>query len=703
MMSQPRGQEPPRRPEEPTTMSTSENPFFAPSDRPYQLPPFDRITDQHYLPGFERGFSEQREEIAAIADDPDPPTFDNTLVALERSGRLLERVRSAFSTIAAADTNPTIQGIEREVAPKLAAQRDAIYLNPRLYQRVRSLYEARESLDLDPESRWLLERYHTEFVRAGARLSAPEQDRLRELNQELSSLITEFQSRLLADTNDLAVEVDDPALLAGLSGDAVAAAAQAGRERGGDAHVLSLILPTAQPALAWLHDRALRERVHTASSSRGARGNDHDTRELVRTIVGRRAERAALLGYPSHAAYQIEDRTARTVEAVGDMLARLAPAAVTNAEAEAADLRKVILDDGESFELRAWDWAYYAERVRQQRYDIDTAALRPYFELERALRDGVFFAAGQLYGLRFVERPDLPAYHPQARVFEVFEAGDAPLGLFIADFYTRDSKRGGAWQSTLVEQSHLLGTRPVAVVNLNLNRPAAGEPALLTVDEVKTMFHEFGHALHSLFSDVRYPRFAGTSVPRDFVEYPSQVNEMWMLWPEVLANYARHHRTGEPLPAGQVQRLQEARKFNAGSGTTEYLAAALLDLAWHRLPAGAVDRVDDVLRFEADALAAAGVGLPAVPPRYRTTYFAHIFSTDSYSAGYYSYIWSEVLDADTVEWFEENGGLRRENGDRFRRTLLSRGGSVDSMEAFREFRGRDPRIEPLLARRGLMA
>jgi peptidyl-dipeptidase Dcp len=683
-------------------MATNENPFFTPSDLPYQLPPFDQITVEHYRPAFARGMAEQREQVEAIAANPQPPTFENTLVALERSGGVLERVAAVFYSAAATDTNPEIQQIEQELAPQLAAHRDAIYLDRRLYQRVRALHEVRDERDLDPESRWLLERYHTDFVRAGAQLSDADQQRLRELNQELSSLTTSFQKNLLADTNELAVEVDDAAQLAGLSQDAVAAAAEAARERGRDGgYLLSLILPTDQPALATLRDRGLRERIHTAAISRGARGNEHDNTAVVRALVALRAERAALLGYEHHAAYQIADGTAGSAAAVADLLARLAPAAVANAESEAASLQKSIDAAGESFSLQPWDWAYYTERVRQQRYHLDTAVLRPYFELERVLHDGVFFAAGGLYGIRFVERHDLSMHHPQVRTFEVFEPDGTGLGLFLADFYTRDSKRGGAWMSSFVAQSALRGTRPVVMVNLNLSRPPAGEPTLLTLDEVKTLFHEFGHALHGLLSDVRYPRFAGTRVPRDFVEYPSQVNEMWMLWPEVLANYARHHRTGEPLPLELAERLDATRTFNEVFATTEYLAASLLDLAWHRLSVDEATAVTDVERFEAEALAAAGMAVPAVPPRYRTTYFAHVFSTIAYSAGYYSYIWSEVLDADTVEWFKENGGLTRENGDWFRREVLSRGGSIDSMAAFRAFRGRDARIEPLLARRGL--
>jgi peptidyl-dipeptidase Dcp len=690
-------------------MLPADNPFFAPSDLPYQVPPFDRIAEEHYLPAFTAGMAEQRAEVEAIASSDEEPTFDNTLVALERSGRLLQRVSLVFFNLTGADTNPRLQEIETEVAPRLAAHSDAVFLDKRLYARVKALYDARASLDIDAESAWLLERYHTEFVRAGAQLSDADAERLRAYNAELATLCTSFGNKLLADTNDLAVIVTDPAQLAGLSADAIAAAAEGGRSRGQEgAYALSLILPTAQPPLAALRDRALRERIYRASISRGARGNDNDTTDLVRRIVRLRAERARLLGYPHHAAYQIEDNTARTAEAAGSMLAKLAPAAVANAAAEAADLQAIVDADaangGQSFTVEPWDWAYYTERVRKQRYDIDEASLRPYFELERVLVDGVFYAAGKLYGLSFTERHDLPVYHPEVRVFEVFDADGSPLGLFYADFYTREAKRGGAWMNSLVTQSHLFGTKPVVVNNHNINRPPAGEPTLLTLDEVRTLFHEFGHALHGLFSDVRYPKFTGTRVPRDFVEYPSQVNEVWMLWPQVLANYASHYRTGEPLPQEIVDRLQAAAQFNEGFATTEYLAASLLDLAWHTLTVedlAAPGLLDDVQAFEADALAKAGVAVATVPPRYRTTYFAHIFTGSSYSAGYYSYIWSEVLDADTVEWFKESGGLRRENGDHFRRTLLSRGGTADAMSFFRAFRGRDPQIESLLARRGL--
>jgi peptidyl-dipeptidase Dcp len=676
------------------------NPFCVPSELPHRLPPFDRIHEDHYRPAFEQGMAEQRAEVAAINADDAEPTFENTVEALERSGALLGRVASVFFNLTSSDSTETLRELETELAPQLAAHRDAIYLDRALFQRVATLYARREALGSDPEQTRLLERYHTDFVRAGAALDADAQSRLRELNAELSTLTTTFSNRLLAEMNDLAVHVEDRSALAGLSEDAIAAAREAARSRDLDGYLISIVLPTGQPALASLSDRAMRERLFRASVGRGLRGNDHDTRDLLTRMATVRAERAALLGYSDHASYVVEDQTAGSVDAVSQMLGRLAPAAVENARAEAEELERALKADGVEGPLQPWDWAFYAERVRQQRFDIDAAALRPYFELERVLRDGVFFAAEQLYGVTFTERDDLPTYHPDVRVFEVFDADGAALGLFLADWYARDSKQGGAWMSNFVDQSGLLDLPPVVTVNLNVPRPPAGEPTLMTIDEVRTAFHEFGHALHGLFSDVTYPRFSGTTVPRDFVEFPSQVNEMWAWWPEVLANYAVHHVTGERLAPEVVQRLEAARSYGEGFATTEYLAAALLDQEWHRLTPGATVPAEEAEAFEQAALERHGLALAAVPPRYRSAYFAHIFA-GGYSAGYYSYIWSEVLDADTVEWFKENGGLRRENGDTFRRLLLSRGGAVDPMEAFEAVRGRPPRVEPLLARRGL--
>lgn len=677
-------------------MISQDNPFAAPSELPYALPPFDRIADEHFLPAFEAGLAEHAAEIEEIANSAEPPTFENTIVALEKSGRLLSRVSSVFFNLAGSNANDEIQRVQAEMAPRLAAHADAINLNPALFARINSLFERKDELGLDTESLRLLERHHTDVRRAGAGLHEADQKRLRELNEQLSTLSTRFQQNLLKDTNELAVVVDDVAELAGLGEDEIATAAETAGEEG--KYVLKLTLPTAQAALASLEDRALRERIFTASVSRGNRGNESDNNGVVAELVRLRAERAAVLGFPDHASYVIEDETAKTAQAAVGLLERLAPVAVANAKAEAEELQRYLEADIPGAVLRPWDWAFYAERVRKDRFEVDTAALRPYFELNRVLTDGVFFAASKLYGLSFTEREDLPKYHPEVRIFEVFDADGSELGLFLLDYYARDSKRGGAWMNNFVDQTKLLGTKTVVVNVLNVAKPPAGEPTLLTFDEVVTAFHEFGHALHSLLSDVEYPMFSGTNVPRDFVEYPSQVNEMWMLWPEVLANYAKHHVTGEPLPQEQIDKLLASQQYGEGFSTTEYLAASLLDQAWHAL--GTEDNVDDVQRFEAEALTKAGVALEAVPPRYRTTYFAHIFS-GGYSAGYYSYIWSEVLDADTVQWFRENGGLSRENGDHFRRELLGRGGSVDPMAAFRAFRGRDPEIEPLLKRRGL--
>lgn len=682
----------------------ADNPFAAPSSLPYGLPDFAAIREEHHRPALLAGMAEQRAEVEAIAASTDAPTVENTLDALERSGRLLHRAAIVFFNQSSADSTPALEALEEEVAPLLAAHSDAIYLDRRLFARLEALRAAAEAGDLElaPDTAWLLHRQHTQFVRAGVRLDDAAQARLRELNAEITRLETVFGRQLLAETNDSAVLVTDEAELAGLPEDARAAAAEAAARRGHEgAWLIDLILPTQQPALAQLTDRALRERLHTASVRRGGRGGANDTRATLLSLVRLRAERARLLGYPHHAAYIAEDATAKTPEAVADILARLAPAAVANARAEAADLEEALRRDVPGATLEAWDWAYYAEQVRKERRSLDDSSLRPYLELDRVLHDGVFRAAGELYGLTFTERADLVGYHPDVRVFEVTDADGSGLGLFLGDYWTRDSKRGGAWMNNLVDQSTLLGEAPVVVNNLNIPKPPAGQPTLLTWDEVITLFHEFGHALHGLFSAVRYPSQSGTDVPRDFVEYPSQVNEMWAWEPSVLRAYAVHHVTGEPMPQEWVDTLIAARQDGEGFATTEYLAAALLDQAWYRLaPEDVPTDVAEVEAFEAAALEAAGIAFAPVPPRYRTTYFNHVFG-GGYSAGYYSYIWSEVLDADTVTWFEENGGLRRENGDAFRARLLSRGGSVDPMQAFRDLRGRDPEIAPLLARRGL--
>lgn len=677
-------------------MADTANPFFSPSTLPYQLPPFADIRDEHYRPAFERGFEEQLAEVEAITASPDAPTFENTFLPLERSGGVLQRVAEVFFNKSSSDSTDFTNELEEEMAPRLAAHRDALLLNPDLYARIVAVHDQLDALGLDPESRYLVERYHTEFTLAGAGLDDADKERLREYNQRLSTLTTRFEKNLLADTNELAVVLDSRDELDGLGEGEISAAAEAARERGLDGkYVVSLVLPTGHPWLASLTRRDVRERIMTASRSRGIRGGEHDNRTLVLEITRLRAERARLLGFETHAAFVTADETARTPQAVADMLERLAPPAARNARVEQADLERR-LPQGDT--VRSWDWAHLTEQVRREKYDVDFAGMRPYFEAERVLRDGVFYAATRLYGITFEERPDLIAYHPEARVFEVRNEDGSELGLYILDLYTRDSKRGGAWMNPLIAQSELLGTPTVVVNNLNVPKPAAGEPTLLTYDETNTLFHEFGHALHGLFARVTYPKFAGTNVFRDFVEFPSQVNEMWMLWPEIVQNYAVHHVTGERMPQELVDRLHASESFNEGFATSEYLAATLLDQAWHAITAD--DTVDDVAEFEANALAAVGLDNPAVPPRYASTYFAHTFS-GGYDAGYYSYIWSEVLDADTVEWFRENGGLTRENGDRFRSRLLGVGGSKDPLEAYRDFRGRNAVIEPLLERRGL--
>jgi peptidyl-dipeptidase Dcp len=682
--------------EAPGTPLPDTNPFSVRSSLPYELPPFADIRDEHYRPAFEAGMAEQLAEIAKITTQDAAPSFDNTLLPLERSGQLLDRVATVFFNKSSADSSDFSNDFEEEIAPILAAHSDAITLDAALYSRIKTIYAQQETLGLDPESRYLVERYYTEFTLAGAGLDEGEKVRLREYNQQLSTLTTRFEKNLLADTNELAVVIDSAEELDGLEAGEISAASEAAKERGLDGkYLITLVLPTGHPYLASLSDRAVRERIMTASRSRGQRGGEHDNRQLVLDITRLRAERARLLGFASHAAYVTADETARTPEAVASMLGRLAPIAARNARAEQDELR---VQAGNSFEPTSWDWAYYTEKVRQEKYDVDTAAMRSYFEAERVLQDGVFFAAGSLYGVSFTERPELITYHPDARVFEVKNDDGSPVGLYVLDLYTRDSKRGGAWMNPLVSQSSLLDSPAVVVNNLNVPKPATGEPTLLSYDEVNTFFHEFGHALHGLFARVTYPKFAGTNVYRDFVEFPSQVNEMWMMWPEVLANYSVHYRTGEPMPQALVEKVTASSAFNEGFKTSEYLGAALLDQAWHSITVETV--VTDVAAFEADALASVGLDNPAVPPRYSSSYFAHTFS-GGYDAGYYSYIWSEVLDADTVEWFTENGGLTRQNGDRFRSLLLGVGGSKDPLEAYRDFRGRDAVIEPLLKRRGL--
>jgi peptidyl-dipeptidase Dcp len=686
----------------------SDNPFARESPLPYQLPPFDRITDAHFGPALEAGMAQQRQEIAAIANDRSPPTFENTIVALERSGQLLQRVSAVFGSLTSSFTNPQLEKLQAEMAPKLSAHNDAIFLDPLLFARIKALHEQRSSLGLDPESLRLLERYYVQFVRAGAQLSEADKARLRSLNEQISTLTTQFRQNVLKGVNAAAVVVDDVAELEGLSPEQIAVAAEAAKARGLEGKwVIALLNTTGQPPLAQLRNRALRERIYRASISRGF-GGEFDTTALIADIVRLRAERAALLGYPSHAAYVIEDETALTPDAVNKMLAQLVPPAVANAKKEAAEIQKLIDEQARaagtaSFRLEPWDWDFYSEQVRKARYDFDESEVRPYFEMNRVLVDGVLFAASELYGLKFKEREDLPTYQPDVRVFEVFNADGSELGLFVVDWYARENKRGGAWMSSYIDQSKLLGTKAVVTNNLNIPKPPAGQPTLLTFDEVTTAFHEFGHALHGLFSDVQYPQFSGTNVPRDFVEYPSQYNEMWATYPRVLSNYAKHYETGAPMPAELMNKVLAARKFNQGYATTEYLAATVLDQALHQLPAGQTPKAAELADFEAATLKAAGLDFHAVPPRYRLTYFSHVFSSSiGYSAGYYAYIWSEVLARDTEHWFNTHGGLTRENGDRLRNKVLSRGFSADALSIYRDFAGHEPDIRPLLEARGLV-
>ncbi|WP_157001194.1 M3 family metallopeptidase [Agromyces laixinhei] len=680
-------------------MSEHSNPFLEPSPLPYRLPLFALIRPEHYREAIETGMREQRLAVERVATDAAAPTFENTIVALERSGALLRRVLPVFENASAADSDATIDAVEMELAPLLAAHRDAILLDPRLYARVQTLHAARTELGLDPESEYVLERHHRIATLAGAALGAAERAELTALNTRISELTTEFQQHLLADANELALHLTDADDLAGLDAGRRSAAREAARARGLDGWLITLVLPTAQPALAALEHDAVRDRLFGASRARGCRGGPYDTRATLLELVRVRAERARLLGFDDHAAAVTVDQTAGTPEAVAELLGRLIPPATANAHREAGALAEQATASG-GRALEASDWALLSEAVRRERHDVDLEKLRPYLEFERVLASGVFRAATLLYGLRFVERPDLVGYHPETRVFEVFEEDGASVGLYLLDLYARDSKRGGAWMSELVAQSTLDGTLPVVVNNLNVARPAAGEPTLLTLDETETLFHEFGHALHGLLSDVVHPSVAGTNVHRDFVELPSQVNELWVLRPEVLGEYAVHHETGERIPQQFVDRLLASRTSGEGFATTEYLAAAVLDQAWHRLSAADAAAVTDVAEFEHRALAAAGLDDLLVPPRYSSTYFTHVFA-GGYDAGYYSYIWSEVPGADIMARFEADGGATRENGERFRAEILAPGGSRDPLESIRRFLGREPSIEPLLRRRGL--
>ena len=683
-----------------TQFSNNENPFYSESDLYMKFPPFDKIKNEHYLPAFEKGIKEHIIEIETIANNDQDPTFNNTIIAMETSGQLLDRVSTVFFSLTSAHTNDDMEKIRSEMAPKLSAHSDQILLNGPLFNRISQLYDQRYKLGLDSEGIRLIEKYYIDFVRSGAKLSSEEKEKLKSINGEIAVLQTNFSQNILKEVNALAVVVDSRDELDGLTDSAIEAAANEANSRGLDGkYVIALKNTSGQPSMSSLTNRDLREKIHKTSLSRGSRGGEFDNRENLSKVIKLRAQRAQLMGYSNHAAYRLESQTAQTPKAVNERLSSLAPKALSNAKKEAADLQKMIDAEGGGFQLASWDWDYYTEKVRADRYSFDTSQLKPYFEMDNVLQNGVFFAANQLFGISFKERFDFPVYQDDVRVFEVFNEDGSTLALFIYDGYARSSKSGGAWMNAYVSQSKLKGNLPVVGNHQNVVKPSEGEPTLLSFDEVITMFHEFGHALHGMFSNVNYPYFSGTSVPRDFVEYPSQVNEMWAVWPSVLKNYAVHYKTNEAMPKELLDKVLATQKFNQGFSTTEYLASSILDQSLHQLTPEQVPEADDLITFEADALKTAGIAFEAVPPRYRSTYFSHIIG--GYSAGYYSYIWSEVLDADTVEWFKENGGLKRENGEHFRKTLLSRGGSQDALTIFKDFRGAEPNIQPLLDRKGL--
>ncbi len=685
------------------------NPFLQASALLDELPPFDRITDASYRPAFAAGMAEQRKEVAGIVNDSEPPSFENTVVALERSGRILYRTSAVFFNLQGANTNAELDAIETEIAPKLSEHQDAIFLDPKLFARVKAVHESSAASQLDPESAQLLARTFLQFVRAGANVSEAGKTRLRQINAQLSSLTTQFQQNVLRNAKSGAVLVTDVKELEGLSEEQVGAAASAAEKRGLNGRwLIPLQNTTDQPWLSQLQNRPLRERIYRASVSRGL-GGEGDNTSVASKIVRLRAERAQLLGYPNYAAQALEDETAGTPSAVNKMLGELAPPAIANAKREAADIQALIDKQARaahqrSFELEPWDWAFYAEQVRQARYAYDESQTKPYLELDHVLKDGVFFAATQLYGITFQERHGLPLYRGDVRIFEVFDADGTPLGLFLADYYARDNKQGGAWENTYVDQSTLFHTKPVAANHLNIPKPAEGQPTLLTFDEVTTLFHEFGHALHALLSNVKYQSLSGTNTPPDFVEFPSQYNEMWASEPSVIAHYAKHYKTGAGMPESLLTQVLAAQKFNQGFITSEYIAAAILDQSWHQISPETLEQLphtpEQVMAFEAAALKRADVAFGPVPPRYHTAYFSHVFAS-GYAAGYYAYLWSDVLARDTESWMHAHGGLKRENGDVLRAKILSRGRTAEPSTLFQSFYGGPPNIEPLLEHRGL--
>ena len=683
----------------PAPASLGSNPLLVESTLPYHAPRFDLNRNEHYQPALEEGMRQQLAEIDAIAKQMQAPTFENTIEAMERSGALLTRANNAFSAVFGANTNDTLQKVNDIVSPKLAAHGDAIFLNDQLYARVRGLYDRRNSSVLTPEQKALVERYNRDFVRAGAQLSEADKIRMRAINQELSKIGTDFANKLLAGTKVGALVVDNRADLEGLTDAEIQAAADAAKQRGLTGKwVLPLRNTTQQPAQAELKNRSVRQKLFELSTMRTSRGDSNDTRGTIRRTAELRAQKAQLLGFPTWAAYQLDDEAAKNPENAIKLLTDVVAPATARARSEINDMQALIDAQGGGFKLQPWDYQYYAEQVRKKKYDLDESQIKPYFELNNVLQNGVFFAANKLYGLTFRERHDIPVWHPDVRTFEVIDANGQPLALFYADYFKRDNKQGGAWMDWFVNPSGLTGWKPVVFNIANFSKPSAGQPALLTYDDVSTMFHEFGHALHGMFSHVQYPRFSGTNVPRDFVEFPSQFNEHWALEPSVFANYAKHYQTGAPMPAELVNKIKQARTFNQGFITTEIMSASLLDLAWHTLPPGTA--VADADTFEQSALRRYNLLIPEIPPRYRSPYFAHIWG-GGYSAGYYAYTWSEVLDDDAYAWFTEHGGLTRENGLRFRNMILSRGGTEDAATLYRNFRGRDPSVDALLIERGL--
>ncbi len=675
------------------------NPFMHASTLPFQAPDFTKIKDSDFAPAFKEGFKEHLAEIEKIANNPEVPTFENTLVALEKSGDLLRRVNGVFNMLSGANTDSVLQKLNEDIAPKLAALQDAIYLNQKLYERVKSIYQKKDDLKLDKESARLLEYYYTEFVLAGANLSAEDKTSLKKLNEEEAGLSAKFTNQLLADAKAGAFVVDNKEALKGLSEGALNSAAQdadAAGEKG--KWELPLQNTTQQPALQSLENRDTRHQLFEASWNRAEKGGNNDTRATIKRLAEIRAEKAHLLGFPNYAAWNLQDQMAKTPEAVQTFLKELVPAATAKARKEAADLQSVINKQKGGFQLQPWDWNYYAEKVRKTRYDLDENQVKPYFELFNVLENGVFYAANQLYGLTFKRRTDIPVYQADMRVYTVYDKDSTEIGLFYCDYFTRDNKSGGAWMSNVVEQSKLLGTKPVIYNVCNFTKPAPGEPALITFDDVTTMFHEFGHALHGFFADETYLSLSGTNVARDFVELPSQFNEHWALEPKIFQHYALHYKTGKPMPQALVEKIKKSQKFNQGYSLTEILAASDLDMEWHTIPAG--DSIKSVDEFETAALKHTHLDLPQVPPRYRSSYFLHIWG-NGYAAGYYAYLWTEMLDDNAYNWFEEHGGMTRANGQRFRDMILSRGNTEDYNKMFYDFCGHKPDIQPMLVDRGL--